>query len=105
MSLTKHVYCVAMAFKMSKYSNESASNFVLSLNIAPQKLFRRPQLWAPGDWQLREDNVPAHAHLAQNFLAKHQITQVTQLLYSPDLMPCDFWLFPKLKSSLKGKRF
>ena len=25
--------------------------------------------------------------------------------YSPDLVPCDFWLFPKLKSPLKWKRF
>ena len=25
--------------------------------------------------------------------------------YSPDLVPWDFWLFPKLKSPLKGKRF
>jgi len=25
--------------------------------------------------------------------------------YSPDLAPCDFWLFPKLKSALKGRRF
>ena len=25
--------------------------------------------------------------------------------YSPDLAPCDFWLFPKLNSPLKGKRF
>ena len=25
--------------------------------------------------------------------------------HSPDLVPCDFWLFPKLKSPLKGKRF
>ena len=23
----------------------------------------------------------------------------------PNLVPCDFWLFPKLKSPLKGKRF
>ena len=37
--------------------------------------------------------------------AKHQITQVTQPHYSPDLAPCDFWFFPKLKSPLKGKRF
>ena len=29
-----------------------------------------------------------------------QVTQVTQPLYSPDLVPCDFWLFPKLKSPL-----
>ena len=58
-----------------------------------------------GDWQLHHDNVPAHAsRLMQSFLAKHPIAQVTQPHYSPDLVPCDFWLFPKLKSPLKGKR-
>ena len=25
--------------------------------------------------------------------------------YSPDLAPCDFWLFPDLKRHLKGRRF
>ena len=25
--------------------------------------------------------------------------------YSPDLAPCDFWLFPKLKENLRGSRF
>jgi len=34
-------------------------------------------------------------------LTKHHITQVCQLSYSQDLVPCDFWLFPKLKSPLK----
>jgi len=38
------------------------------------------------------------------FLAKHQIAPVCQLLYSPDLAPCDFWLFAKLKPPLKGRR-
>ena len=33
------------------------------------------------------------------------VTQVTQPSYSPDLAPCDSWLFPKLKSPLQGKRF
>ena len=61
---------------------------------------------ATGDWQLHHDNMPTHApHLVQSFLAKHQITQVTQPHYSLDLASCDFWLFPKLKSLLKGKRF
>ena len=39
------------------------------------------------------------------FWQKHQITQATQPRYSPDLAPSNFWLFPKLKSPLKGKRF
>ena len=42
-----------------EYSNESASDFALSLNIPQQKLFRwfrRLQLWATGDWQLHHNN-------------------------------------------------
>ena len=86
--------------------------YCIKLNIPPWKLlrwfrwFRRPQLWATGDWQLHQDNMPTHAScLVQSFLAKHQITQVIQAPYSPDLVPCDFWLFPQLKSPLQGKRF
>ena len=109
MPLSEHVYWVTVTFKITEYSNKSSSNFALSLNIPPWELFtwfRRPQLGATGDWQLHHDNTPTHiSHLVQSFLAKHQITQVTQPPYSPDLVPCDFWLFPKLKSPLKGKRF
>ena len=65
---------------------------------------RRLQLRATATWQLHHDNAPAHAsRLMQSVLVKHQITQVTQLPYSPDWVPWDFWLFPKLKSPLKGK--
>ena len=39
----------------------------------------------------------------QRFLTKQQIIQVTQLPFRPELAPCNFWLFPKLKS--QGKRF
>ena len=51
---------------MSKKNNEFASNFALSLNIPPQKLFgwfRRPPLWAIGDWQLHHDNTPFMHHI------------------------------------------
>ena len=41
----------------------------------------------------------------QSVWVKYRITQVTQPPYSPDLVPCDFWLFPKLKSTLKGTGF
>jgi len=56
--------------------------------------------------QLHHDNASAYSTaLVQAFLAKHYITQVCQPPYSQDLAPCDFWLFPKLKSPLKGGRF
>ena len=69
-------------------------------------MIQKATAMATGDWQLHHDNISAHAsHLVQTFFSKHQITQVTQPPYSPDLAPCDFWLFPKLISPLKGKRF
>ena len=83
--------------------------FCIKLELPPWKLsrwLRRPQLWATGDWQLHYNNTPFHAsRLVQGFSVKHQITQVTQSCYSPHLVPCNFWLFQKLKSPLKGKRF
>ena len=39
--------------------------------------------------------------LVQSF-GETLITHVTQSLYSPGLVLCDLWLFPKLKSPLKG---
>jgi histone-lysine N-methyltransferase SETMAR len=66
---------------------------------------KRPA-WASCNWQLHHDNAPAHSsHLIQSFLAKRGITVLRQAPYSPDMAPCDFWLFPKLKRPLKGSRF
>jgi len=45
------------------------------------------------------------ALLIHEFLTKHEATIVPQPPYSPDLAPADVFLFPKLKSSLKGRRF
>ena len=43
--------------------------------------------------------------LIHEFLTKSETTVVPQPPYSPDLAPADFFLFPKWKSSLKGRRF
>jgi len=57
-------------------------------------------------WVLHHDNAPAHSlFLVRNFLEKNEKTTVPQLPYSPDLAPADFFLFPQLKSTLKGRRF
>ena len=59
-----------------------------------------------GDWLLRHDNAPSHSsNLVQQFLSKHSVALLRQPPYSPDIAPCDFWLFPKLRISLKGQRF
>jgi hypothetical protein len=47
----------------------------------------------------------AHSSLVSGFLENLGIPVVQQPCYSPDIAPYDFWLFPKLKMALKGKRF
>ena len=57
-----------------------------------------------GDWLLHHDNAPAYkSNLRQQLLPKHKIVQLRQPPYSPDIAPCDFWMFPKLEMALKGK--
>jgi hypothetical protein len=41
----------------------------------------------------------------REFLAKYSVPVVPHPPYLPDLAPCYFFLVPKLKSTLKGKRF
>ena len=43
--------------------------------------------------------------LTHQFLAKNKITVIPHPPYSPDLAPCDFFIFPKLKLKLKGCQF
>ena len=65
-----------------------------------------PELWENQTWMLHHDNVPAHASLLiHSYLAKHQTSVVPHPLYSPDIAPADFFLFPKPKTTLKGCRF
>jgi transposase len=55
---------------------------------------------------LLHDNAPAHRSvLVKKFIAKNNMTILEYPLYSPDLVPADFYLFPLLKSALKGGRF
>ena len=55
---------------------------------------------------LHHDNAPAHASLLiHSYLAKHQTSVVPHPPYSPDLAPADFFLSPKLKITLKRRRF
>ena len=39
------------------------------------------------------------------FLARKQVCVLNHPPYSPDLSPCDYFLFPKLKLPLKGRHF
>jgi len=67
---------------------------------------KRPQLWTNQSWVLHHEHAPAHSSfLVRNCVAKNETTVVPQPPYPPDLAPADFFLFPKLKSTLKRRRF
>ena len=66
---------------------------------------RRPQTGVRG-LLLHHDNASAHtAAVTLDFLAASNVQLVTHPPYSPDLAPCDWFLFPSIKRQMKGKQF
>ena len=67
---------------------------------------KRRSLWEAHAWALHHDNAPAFTALSiRQFLAERNIETLEHSPYSPDLAPCDFFLFPEIKSLLKGTPF
>ncbi|UYV71964.1 hypothetical protein LAZ67_9001374 [Cordylochernes scorpioides] len=67
---------------------------------------KRPERWQNNDWILHVSNARPHTvHVVLQFLAKHSTIQIPHPPYSPDLAPNDFFLYPKLKINLKGRKF
>ena len=71
-----------------------------------QKRVQRVRRDIADDWVLHHDNTPAHTALSfREILAKKNIPVLPHPPYSPDLAPCNFYLFRKLKLKLKGHHF
>ncbi|KAI6651205.1 hypothetical protein LOD99_5352 [Oopsacas minuta] len=52
------------------------------------------------------DNASSHTAIrTRELLENSGLKTLPHPLYSPDLAPCDFWLFPRLKDQLRGRRF
>ena len=67
---------------------------------------KRFALFKSGQWHFHKNNAQVHnSILVTDFLTKMGIKTVPQPPSSPDLAPCDFWLFLKLKEKLKGCRY
>jgi hypothetical protein len=65
-----------------------------------------PAAFCSQDFFLSRDNAPAHkAASVCQFLIQKNVTTSYHLLFSPDLSPPDYFLFPKLKMKLKGLHF
>ena len=110
MLLSEHVYCVAIAFKMTEQVEQRICiKFCVNLEHSSAETIQMTQKAAAvGNWWLAassQQHACSCITSRAEFFGKCQITQVTQPSCSSDLAPSNFWLFPKLKSPLKGKRF
>ncbi len=63
-------------------------------------------MWRDQKFFLLHDNARPHsAAIVELFLAKKGVTQLSRPPYSPDLIPLDYFTFPKLKLELKGNHY
>ena len=55
---------------------------------------------------LLHDNASCHkCEVVKSFLASEKVKVLNHPPYSPDLSPCDFFLFPRLKKMLSGNKY
>ena len=86
--------CIRFCIKFEHSSSETIWTI--------QKAAAMDNWWlAASSWQCIHSYITSYAE----FFGKTSNHTGDSAPYSPDLVPCDFWLFPKLKSPLKGKRF
>ena len=132
MPQSEHVYCTATAFKMTerveqwiciefcvklehssgnysdgsegfwRWCNESSANKGAAQML--QRWLRICWKWSMF-WNACNKQNTWEWWMCMGCNQQRSVTQVTQPPYSPDLVPRDFWPFPKLKSPLKGERF
>jgi transposase len=105
----RHFLILRALFTMNFYHKAGQSIRALSGSYATSSWGsqeKRPDAWRENRWMPQHDNAPSHSSfLVRDFSDKHATTVLPQPPYSPDLAPADFFLFPKLKSTLKGRRF
>ena len=66
---------------------------------------RRPKSGTRGLRLLHDNARPHKTKLVKEELDRMRVIELDHPAYSPDLAPCDFWLFAKLKKYLAGKHF
>ncbi len=67
---------------------------------------KRPHYWEGRQFFLLQDNASPHRSTpTTEYLQSVNQALWSHLAYSPDLSPCDFWIFPLIKAEMKGHRF
>ena len=78
---------------------------VLKNQLLQKMRAKRPELIANG-WILHHDNAPPHtSQVCRDTIDELEVEILAHPAYSPDLAPCDFFLFPELKKRIRGHHF
>ena len=82
---------------------------IIMRRVLPKIREKRPELIGDNGeclWILHQDNARPHtAEYTKTWLASKGISLMDHPPYSPDIAPCDFWLFPHLQRDLRGIEF
>jgi len=67
---------------------------------------KRPEKWRTNSWVFLDENALTHRSvLVKDFSAKNNVTTLKHPPIISNLTPANFYLFPRLKLTLKGRRF
>ncbi len=90
----------------------TAETYCETLRLLKERLRRkRPHLWVRANrteqrpFLLHHDNASSHTAVPTlAFIGESDIDMLAHPPYSPDLVPCDYFLFPRLKNIFRGVR-
>ncbi len=80
-------------------------------NLKEHVRHKRPELWRMTEEGYRHlflhhDNAPSHTAIPTlALIGESNLDMLSHPPYSPDLAPCDYFIFPRLKNDLRGHRF
>jgi len=87
-----------------KFDSDFMTNIIIPEIVTQMHEFR-PKM-GPKDVYLHMDNAPCHnAKVTTTKIESFEMRRIPHPPYSPDISPCDFWLFGKLKNFFKGRCF
>ena len=95
MPLSEHVYCVAVTLKITEGTEQPICiTFCVKFeHSSTEPIWMIQKVTAVGNWRLAAPTQASHP--VQRFLAKHQITQVTQPSLQPRFGTLQLLAFPK----------
>jgi hypothetical protein len=84
-------------------NNEMYIDILGHLEVAVRR--KSPEKWRANSWFLLPDNAPTQRSVLVKVVLAKNVSTLEHPPYSPDLAPADFYMFPPLKSALKGRSF